>query len=347
MGEVIANLPFHTSKWQQQFTGDIWVQCQDALPEGGVLAAVQLFSDKTLLNFKGLSAHPIMAALLNVNVSERSRKAIAYFPFLKQPPGLSDEQFKRLKSAALQKCLDVLLLPLKQMSATGLVCTDPSGRLQNIFPAVISYVGDTPEHKDMLCLYHGHQCAFPCEKCWIAGQDLSQLQTTAELRGEAEHRAKVLQIQGEPQRGRAKELAKSFSIHPCMPSLFGFARHGNAYGDYIPHQATGFDMMHTMDLGIFLYIVDNLGQYAARLPNAERAAALRLARNLNTRLQAVPRIEGFDLSFSEGSLYFQDDGHLPWVQAKQHRMVMQILPNLLQGLDLVDSRDSLTELSCR
>ena len=60
--------------FEEPHEGLAWVQAQQVLDAGSVVAAVQLYSDKTQLNMKQLSAHPIKLVLLNAPYSAHGNK---------------------------------------------------------------------------------------------------------------------------------------------------------------------------------------------------------------------------------------------------------------------------------
>ena len=61
-------------------------------------------------------------------------------------------------------------------------------------------------------------------------------------------------------------------------------------------------------------------------------------RKLNERMANLPRAEDFNLPLCGGQYV---GGHT-MVQAREHRMVMQILPHLLHGID-----DIMARVSCK
>ncbi|GFH31292.1 gag_pre-integrs domain-containing protein [Haematococcus lacustris] len=67
---------------------------------------------------------------------------------------------------------------------------DPWGRSCLVFPRFFSFVHDSPEAMDMLCVRGGSKrCAFPCTRCKVPGQELHNLDSTYEVRTETHQQA--------------------------------------------------------------------------------------------------------------------------------------------------------------
>eukprot|EP00798_Chlamydomonas_sp_ICE-L_P001924 gene1924-biopygen14746 len=133
--------------------------------ERSVVVALQLYSDKTHLNFKGTDCHPVLATLLNICHGKRikSYKHVAYLPKMSQTTlDVSASVFRLVKLSAYSKIITALLATMKEKSHTGVTLTDPWGKEQNVFVRFCSYVVDNPEIADMWCTKQG-QTAFPCE----------------------------------------------------------------------------------------------------------------------------------------------------------------------------------------
>ena len=70
---------------------EAWADMETAIrrrDRTGVVAALQLYSDKTLVNRKGLSCHPIRATLLNIKhgIRIRNLRNVGYMPTLSKRP---------------------------------------------------------------------------------------------------------------------------------------------------------------------------------------------------------------------------------------------------------------------
>ena len=121
-------------RWTCPADSDAWVELQDDLGGAGVVAALQLYSDKSLLNMKGTSMYPLKAILLNAPLGARMQlgnmQDIAAFPILQQPPGMSDENYKIAALLIHHQCLQIVLEPLKLWSHVGEPMVDPFGAKQ-------------------------------------------------------------------------------------------------------------------------------------------------------------------------------------------------------------------------
>jgi len=109
---------------------DLWLHFQEVLRrreghENAKVAALQLYSDKTLLTISdNLSAHPIRATLLNIAFGKRVQNLcdVGYLPDIKPPPGTSflPEVWRKVKLTFMSKCLTHLLKSAKEASFHGI-----------------------------------------------------------------------------------------------------------------------------------------------------------------------------------------------------------------------------------
>lgn len=161
--------------FEEPHEGLAWLQAQQVLDAGAIVAAVQLYSDKTQLNMKQLSLHPIKLVLLNAPYSARMAiqniTTVGYFPPIDilRPPGFSNISWRLIKLQIIQACLDVLLQPLKQLSWSGVVMIDSNNQCQNVYPRLLSDVGDDPEVHDHACIYSSAKARMPCAICECPG----------------------------------------------------------------------------------------------------------------------------------------------------------------------------------
>ena len=114
----------------------------NVIANGAVVAAIQLYSDKSLLNNKGTSVYPLKAVLLNAPFAARTdiknMRNIAFFPEIKRPQGMSVEQYKAVKRAIHHRMLQITLEPLKRLSKSwgGVVSIPIRGEAMGAAPAV-------------------------------------------------------------------------------------------------------------------------------------------------------------------------------------------------------------------
>ncbi|KAL4431240.1 hypothetical protein ABPG75_006496 [Micractinium tetrahymenae] len=245
-------------------TADAWLEAQATLRErlqaagaseadikAAVIAALQLTSDKTLLNVKGLQAYPVRACLLNLMYGLRidNIDCLAYFPVLKRPPGVSSHTWRLVRLFAVNECLRRLLAPLKQLANEGKVTAAPSGALYRFFPRLLSYVADDPEVHDISCILSGGTL-HPCEQCWELRDNFDGFSTAApRTTGEQkELRARI--CAGET------NLIKEKSTHPIASGLWAEGDDQAGWEDNELLATFGFESMHNDDLGVFLDLVE-------------------------------------------------------------------------------------------
>ncbi len=272
------------------YTCDAWLSLQSLLPEHAVIAGLQFYSDKTPVNMKNLSAHPVKCALLNVKYSTRIKNLqnVAYLTDLKRPTELTNDAVWRLvKLTYISKALDLLMQPLKVMSYTGVNLFDPSGKYQLVYPRLLNYVLDDPEGKDILCI-KGGQAKHPCEVCWVPHEELLDVTCMYDARTEDQQRHAFYSLCSTRTQRRTccPNLSATYSTHPVPSPLWGFCHQDQGVANSM--WSLGYETMHNEDLGAFLYKVDNMGKAlkAAKPDRNEGAAALK---ELNKRLGELPR----------------------------------------------------------
>lgn len=127
--------------------------------------------------------------------------------------------------------------------------------MQLVFPRIFSYVVDEPEGKDISCL-RGWPSFHPCERCWVHRDQLHDVGAQNDEKtvpGMQQLWDELLSLSTKTARG---DFCSQKSFHVVQSGLLGFAgldtKAGNLY------RCFGFDSLHSEDLGVFLYIVDNI-----------------------------------------------------------------------------------------
>lgn len=276
--------------------GDAWLRQQEILrstlpvPDIGppVIAAIQLYSDKTLLNRKGLDCHPVKASLLNVPFTTRisTISTVAYLSsFAEKPARISLPAWRMAKLQYMQKSMSLLLSPLKRLSFQGLRTKDPDGSYRLVFPRLLSYVMDDPESKDLYCI---SKTARPCEACKIPSHNLLDIDLRAGSKTAVQQRERLAEIMGQESVVHRQQLIRQYSILPVPCSLFGFSgQDGEEAGSIM--RALSFEGMHNDDLGVFLYIIDNIKPYLLKTKGLSSKRANVVMARLNERMKAAPR----------------------------------------------------------
>lgn len=278
---------------------DTWINMQNELRAhvnaNGVIAALQLYSDKTLINRKGLSAHPIRAALLNIHHSKRIRdlQNVGYFPSLSKPAQMSAAVWRLVKLRYMSMAIDALLAPLKSLSYDGIVLTSPiDGETVTVYPRLLSYVMDDPEVKDLTGV-KGQGAPHPCEACWVHKDSLLNIQQSWPVRTET-HQALIwmahdaaMHGQPEPEQLGTFLREKVPSVHPVPSGLWGFAGQQDGHGNSM--LAMAYEAMHNEELGLFLYGIDNMREYLTKEKHLSSVRAQRLLTEMNRRMYLLPR----------------------------------------------------------
>jgi hypothetical protein len=285
---------------------DMWITLQNDLRQyldpNGVIAALQFYSDKTVVNKKGLSCHPIRAALLNVRHSTRVRQLdnVGYFPTMSHPAGMNDRVWRLVKLRFISEAMNTLLSPLKALSYEGIILKEPNeGEEVKVYPRLLSYVMDDPEVKDLTAV-KGQGSPYPCEACWVHKDDLLQIETRAPIRTEKQQEviwnANSATMSGLPEPGEVNDFLrpKITAVHPVPSGLWGFAQQQDGLGNSM--LSMGFESMHNMDLGVSLYTIDNMREYLIQEKGKSSVAAQKILTELNKRMKKLPRAGKYTFS---------------------------------------------------
>jgi hypothetical protein len=279
-------------------TADTWIQLQDKLrmhsvSREGCVAAVQLYSDKTLVNHKGMSCHPVKAALFNVPYSKRIKgilsdaSTVAYFQDLTMPEHVKGVQQRLVKLVYMSKALKALLGPLKAASFEGLKVKDPLGSWMVVYPRLLSYVMDLPESKDVF-MVKGMPSSNPCEACMVTKDDLHNIFKGGIESRTVEHQKKRYNdLISEPSNAKRMKLATSLSTQPVPCALFGFADQEDDDACSVM-QVLAHESLHNDDIGVFLYLLDYMDAYFDGMDwTASRKN--KAYQKMNQRLESMPR----------------------------------------------------------
>ena len=270
-----------------------WTAHQASLVPGGVVAGLQFYSDKTLINNKGAAAHPLRLSLLNVGYSARMQlknlATVGYMPIIARPAGMNLPSFRRLKHIVRQRCLSILLQPLKRLSHQGVRIFDPHGIAQFVFPRLLSIVGDHPEIGDLLAIFSSGTPQKPCSRCLaprVSMADISQQHAarTMQTHQQMMHEVAAAAGSGRGALGRVDAVKQEWSSHAVSLGLAGFAGEDTEHGNLF--QISGYDTLHTDYLGTWLDLIKAFKPYATAVGGAAGARFIKL---VNEGLAAMPR----------------------------------------------------------
>ena len=300
---------------------DAWLEQQATLPAEAVVAALQLHSDKTVVDHKGRAVWPVKAVLLNVPKAQRraALENIALIPVIDDsmlPPGLSPHQSRIYKLVAYNACIDYILRPLKRTSGTGVMLADPAGVQRLVYPRALSFVADKPEQAMASCSYDSGICNEPCNRCRALQAALADISARFEPRTLQSHTQLVERILQQPTATAALALSKQRSTYPVhIIGLAGFA--GQHLPSADPLAIQRYELQHNFELGIYLYMAKGIKAYITSLQ--QRGLAMKATTQLNTRLRDVPRAPGLRLPST--TKYFPDCAE---VQSKEHAAVLMV-----------------------
>ncbi|CAI5471576.1 unnamed protein product [Closterium sp. Yama58-4] len=227
-GFVVKPAAVYTSDKKQRIyagpeTGDGWIKMQEECPRGGVIAACILYSDGTNLSNDGrVTGHPVYFTLGNVTLKNRwqphGHRMVAMLPPLPNVDSRTDEG-KALHREVFQLALDVVLKELKEASYGGILTKDPFGQSQMVFPAVYAYVADHPEACKLAGTFASHKAMFPCHRCLVNREDISNMEAVVRFRKEDDQSEKVEALLALPSGSERNKASKAISTHPIKVRL--------------------------------------------------------------------------------------------------------------------------------
>ena len=282
-------------------TADVWIKLQAKLRQqpmrnDAFIAAVQLYSDKTLVNHKGMTCHPVKASLFNVPYAKRIKgilsdvSTVAYFQDLNIPDYITASDKRLVKLSYMSKALELLLAPLKEASFEGMRVMDPVGSMMEVYPRLLSYVMDLPESKDVF-MVKGLPGAHPCEACMVHKDELKDIfKADVDARTVEQQKQFYDELMSEKNKAARLKLSTSLSTQPVPCPLFGFDDQEED-DECSVLQVLSHESLHNDDLGVFLYLINYLDKYFAE---SESGGGTIRARNLvykkmNQRLESMPR----------------------------------------------------------
>lgn len=301
-------------------------QIDESHSQHAVALLIQLYSDKTLLNVKGATCHPIRLTIMNIKRRCRHQftEVVGYFPDL----GGHDRITKLL---VLQKCIKALFASIEDGLKAGYQWKAPDGKKFWFFPRVISYVADDPEIRDILCI-KSHQGSLPCERCTVTKEQLdvildgssnnSNNNNTGNNRTSQQTKMLVQdaieKITTKKELNTiSKDLGDNHSVVPVLSHM-----HLLHEGDM--HLLFGYDTLHNEDLGLIPDIVTASCEWVhKRWPGK---GFTYIYKHMNDMLQQIRKQSSIILPAND---YFPNRTH---AQAVEHRGVLQLLPHILLAL---------------
>jgi hypothetical protein len=76
---------------------------------------------------------------------------------------MAKEAWRVTKQRILAQCHEIVFGQLKKLSHTGFTCECADGQTRKVFPALHSYIADTPEHHKLACVLNWPAGCYCCE----------------------------------------------------------------------------------------------------------------------------------------------------------------------------------------
>ena len=254
---------YNTSGW--------WRRTAPKIAVGVVLLALMIFVDGTHLSNDGKTkCLPIYVTLGNqhsdVARESGSRCLVGFLPMYGR--GFTDSErkgvdFKARARQVHQDALRVVLAALLVAGATRdgtIPLRDANGVWRNCALRVATFMADLPEVARTLCIKDGTQCTFPCFLCFCPAHLLGRMAQhplrTAALTQAAVQGARHLALTSTWEASNA--YLKEHSVLLVDSALWGLL-------DFDCHTGTPLDMLHTMESGIFGWMLDCLNLHIVSL----------------------------------------------------------------------------------
>lgn len=302
----------------------------------------------TQINHKRSSVRPVKATILNLAFEERimNLDLVAYLPSGQVPDKLNPDSpaCRHAKKCLTSKCLNLLTQSLKAACNTdGIQVVAPNGQAYTAYPTLASYVADDPEAKDVHCISGGPKSYHKCEMCWIQSHNLGVDPATLDdeelhkRRYENEQKNILQGIRDAPAKATANDISVELSTAPVEPATWGWLGSDEDVWETSSTTLTLVEVMHTLDLGIWLYLIKHLPAALDRLIGPEKSK--KAIATINERLRHVPTTTGMRVPCTG-----PDNPYIPnssGIQAQEHRTVSEVMPHLVEGI-----HPDVTELFC-
>ena len=76
---------------------------------------------------------------------------------------MAKEAWRVTKQRILAECHKIVFGELKELSHTGFTCECADGKTRKVFPALHSYIADTPEHHKLACVLNWPAGCYCCK----------------------------------------------------------------------------------------------------------------------------------------------------------------------------------------
>ncbi|GAQ86433.1 hypothetical protein KFL_002880180 [Klebsormidium nitens] len=258
----------------------------------GVVAAVAMYSDPTAVSGDmSVTGWPVTLTIRNIGSSVQHRGEYAVLvgvvSQLQELPEFgfiaSSRAFKERRSTLLWQCETQILALLKAASSRGVFMRDPWGVLRKVYPGLYSYSCDLQEAYKLGVVKSGR-----CLDCLVPPSELNDLEGRWPERSEA--------FMGRVVAACTAALEEREPGVGCLWNWYeGLDLPEDVRDSY---RALVPDPLHGIYLGIWLYLVDGIRDWAKRRYSSQLAA--KKVRTIDARLRGMPRESGFRLPRRKG-----------------------------------------------
>ncbi|KAF5346809.1 hypothetical protein D9757_013487 [Collybiopsis confluens] len=300
----------HTTRTWKRFVEEAWSatswwKIQNRLPPGAVPLCIVFYADKSKLSSFGTAkGYPVVLRCANLPMDIRNGngkgggRVVGWLPIVTDDAARSGKSdFADFKTIVWHESVRKIFESMVQHSKTGytMVCGDHNRR--SLYPCVLIGSSDF-EEQCVICLTRGVQSLYPCVKCEIPHDALTDFDSeyprrTAKDTVDIVNKALKL---AQTSKGESEAVLKQHSLRPHINSFFRI-------NNTDPHEAVSFDDLHFLDSGLWEDHI--LETHKWHIKNVGRDAAVIIDKRFQT-FPRWPKLYHFEsgiskLTFNDGS----------------------------------------------
>uniref|UniRef100_A0A8H7Y2E1 Uncharacterized protein n=1 Tax=Psilocybe cubensis TaxID=181762 RepID=A0A8H7Y2E1_PSICU len=277
-------------KWKrfidEPWTGNAWWKAQSKLPNGAGLLCIILYADKTRLSSFGTQkGYPVMARCGNLPINLRNGegvgggRVVGFLPIVEEDAGETGKKgFINFKRVVWHKSFYEIIQSLVDHAKTGFYFSQKDFQ-RWIYPVILILSADY-EEQCVMALIRGTNSNFPCPRCLVPHENLTDFTTIYPLRS-AKEMGDIFDEAQELNKTDADKLLQMYGLRN-VENVFQQIQNTDIY------EALSFDRLHNNHGGVFS---DHLWEEYQKIVNnlGKKTAAL-----IDERVDEIPRWSGLN-----------------------------------------------------